>query len=255
MKPPVRTPTTYNFAEAVQQWSKPPFTGFGYFSSKEKLEASPEELRCWFKRCARERDAWDTNGVYRRVMLGDVEGKDVLDFGCGMGLETTRLTQAGAFVCAADISLSNVALATAVNKAVTELPNETASVSGQAPFVDPPIALDIFFASGAVQSTPKIGEILYRAAELAPEARLMLHGPGSWTAAVGTPPPLGPVHEHPQFERYVRCHDSVGTYLDWFDRRKLGRLVGDVWNITAFEDIRPDTHPEKHFAVRMKRRG
>jgi SAM-dependent methyltransferase len=75
------------------------FADSRYAPYKEDLDIDPDMLRKY----ANARHAWDIREK-GCILLGDVRGKYLLDYGCGMGEETIYFATSGAIVTAIDIS-------------------------------------------------------------------------------------------------------------------------------------------------------
>jgi cyclopropane fatty-acyl-phospholipid synthase-like methyltransferase len=80
------------------------FANRDYAPYAEKLEVSPT----MFRKYASPSDLSDWRQM-AAVMLGELEGKDLLDYGCGMGEESVYFAKLGARVTAIDISEVGVA--------------------------------------------------------------------------------------------------------------------------------------------------
>lgn len=89
--------------------------------------------------------------LLRLIRFDDWKGKDVLDVGCGAGVEVVRFARAGARVTGVDIAKSAIDLATA-NVTQQRLDARLEVADGeQLPFPD--ASFDLVFAHGVVQYT------------------------------------------------------------------------------------------------------
>ena len=245
--------TSYDFDKAVQEWSKPPFTGYGYFSTQELLDEGNDD---------RIREMMDLAMRARYEGLGHVEWNDwmkysetydktVLDFGCGTGCEALQYAKYGNRVILADIAEANVRFAEHIMRlyGFGHLVVGTVVLTGEYPFfrcttvpreelqdVYPgradmcPRDFDIFHSCGVLCATPTISAVMDRVHELmepGQEARLMLYSEHSWhgeNKAVD----MDVTKEPPEvFEEYVRRMDTVGLFADWHSEERLDlRLNG-----------------------------
>lgn len=237
----------------VAAWSSPPVDDVGYLPSADLLRVSDVELRTLVERMRTTRyTGWrNHNGLWRDVMgLDTTTGKDVLDFGCGVGVEALELARAGNRMALADISGENIQLAARVLYLYRdEVVNAGGAlhtvymVTDRPPFIDcPPAGFDVFHASGVLHHIRWPRAIMERAHEIlrpGGEVRLMVYSDEGWRLATGTEPP-DDVTAHPQFERFVRYFDQVGDYADWYSRQRLVDRFGDLFDVVRCEYLTPN---------------
>lgn len=248
-----------DFPAQVEAWSTPP-TGGMNTPSVGVLSAGSIQLLEWvtqaYKLQYQQPSNW--NGLYRKLMgLDDTTNKTVLDFGCGLGMDALAYSMTGNMVALADISMANLLAAGRILQLTRHSPIEILKVQDRAPFLVSNYSFDIFHSAGVLHHTPAIREILQSSLELmwpfTSEYRLMLYSDKAWQIATQTelPPIDQPVHTHPDFERYVRFMDAVGSYADWYSKEKLEMVVGDFLEILSFDYIREDG---AYVVVRLKQR-
>lgn len=233
-------------ARQAEAWSRPPVDDVGYIPSADLLALSDDELRAVVAQMTRTRygqGGWrNWNGLWRDLLgLDEMAGLDVLDFGCGTGVESAQLA-AGNRVQLADIAPSNLALAARVLGLAGHEPAGVWDVSMRWPFLDAPDAsIDVFFCSGVLHHIPWAREIMERAhAMLRPggQARLMLYSDNAWRLRPGGEPPED-VAAHPDGPAYARAWDQVGEYADWYDRDRLEWRFGDLFDVERCEYMCP----------------
>ena len=234
-------------------WAAPPVDGVGYLPSLELLKFSDDKICRMIANLERERygiDGWRNHkNLWRSLLHGNVEGKRVIDFGCGVGVEALQLARAGATVYVADIVEESVALAERV-LALHGYVGKPVLLSGPEPFFTDEqvdcVPLDVFYSSGSVHHIPHVREVLERAARgLGPEGefRLMLYSDVGWrisTETVITPPVAEPVQENPLFDKFVKTFDYIGGYADWYSAEKLRYRFGDFLDLVRFDYICSD---------------
>ena len=196
--------TTAGFAERQRSaWSRPPVDGVGYLSSADLITLSDGELMAVAEGMAATRYGGERNqgGRWRDVLGLDQpgEGRTVIDFGCGVGVESVELAKAGYRVTVADIVPPNVGLAARLGTLHGYVFGHV-TLSMEPPYI--PLAcdgrFDVFYASGVLHHIPWAREIMERAhAVLRPggEARLMLYSDRGWTWATGRTPPQEELRE------------------------------------------------------------
>lgn len=214
---------TFNFKRQQQEWQRLPIDDIGYLSADELLSMDDGEFTKLMNQMAENR--YHTQGfrnyknLWREYLgLDTTEGKTIIDFGCGSGLEAAQFAPKNRVILA-DINQKSI---DAAKRLVGDVP--TALISDEYPFFDCE-KFDIFYSNGVLHHTPKFREILKRATELlnpGGEIRLMLYSDIGWKNAGEDP---------------VKYFDEVGSYADWYNREKLEEAVGDFLEITFCEYI------------------
>jgi len=236
--------TAYDFAAAADAWSHPPADGIGNPDARIIPSLPDDDLRTLAARIERARYDGMQNykGLWRSTLgLDDTHDKDVLDFGCGLGVEALQYAKAGNRVMLADISIYNLAAAEAMFRAHGHEPDALVHVQGQPPFFDCE-CFDIFHASGVLHHTPWARDIVAHALgylRAGGEVRLMLYSDEAWRLHVGDDPP-DDTAAHPAFDAWVRRMDPVGFYADWYDRDKIERTFGDMLELRRFSYLCPN---------------
>jgi SAM-dependent methyltransferase len=214
-------------------WASPPVDDVGYVSSATLLELREEDLFELVVDFENTRyQGWrNWNGNWRRVLKMDsTTGKDVMDAGCGVGIEGLQYARAGNRVLPSDIVPENVELAIRV-LTLMGFPVEP---------IYPPF--DIIHSAGCLHHIPDpIAAVDSWASLLKPkgELRLMLYSDRAWMKHVGDDPPEN-TSEHPSFREYVAAMDAVGDYADWYDADKLERWFGEWFRLENFEYLTQD---------------
>ncbi len=227
---------TYDFAAALDAWSRPPISGINR-ATIGATEMTRDDLR--LLATAALNDQFRT-GHADFFNFADTEGKHVLDFGCGHGLDALRYAWAGNEVSLADIRHDNIDAACALLKAHGHKPHSRILVWDEWPFFMTLKSIDVFHANGVLHHTPHARAILQRAAmKLTPdgEIRLMLYSDKAWRQFAGGNPPRDDTADHPNFATFVRAMDAVGHYADWYDAEKVEARFGDFLDIVRCEYI------------------
>lgn len=223
-------PYDYDFAHAAAEWSAPPWTGIGHFSTAEQLQLSDAQIRESVERVEKYRYTGfdnDNDSWRRGLRLDSTAGKTVLDFGCGMGVEALQYARGGNLVWAADIAPANTAYVERVFQIFGYADRflGRVAVTGTWPFFTCDTPLDVFHSAGVLHHTPQIGNILRRVRELlAPDGRchISLYSEHTWP---GTKDIYADVTTQPGFFGYVRGRDPVGRHADWYSVDKLAYVL------------------------------
>lgn len=227
-----------SWTDHVAAWAQPPVDDVGYIPSQELLGRSDEDLRRMVDdmRTARYR-GWRNHGNrWREVMgLDTLQDRDILDFGCGTGIEALELALAGNRVSVADIAPSNVALAARVLDLYGIGVADRFAVTNEPPYITCDDArFDVFYCNGVLHHIEWPRAIMERAHHMlrpGGEVRLMVYSDAGWRIATGTEPPAGDVTGHPGFTQFVRYFDAVGAYATWYSETKLQAEFGDLFTI------------------------
>jgi SAM-dependent methyltransferase len=228
-----------------EQWSRPPVDSIGYVPIGDLLAMGDDELKATIAEATRVRySSWrNAGGLWVDVLgLASTTGKDVLDYGCGVGAEALVYAIAGNTVTVADIVEANVKLAARVH-AINGHEAGAALIGDTPPFTTLPAgSFDVVHCSGVLHHIPWARETVEHFAQLlrpGGEVRLMLYSDEGWRLATATDPP-DDVTVHPQFDEFVHYFDAVGIYADWYDEARLVARFGDLFTMERFSYLTPN---------------
>lgn len=240
-----------DWAAHVEAWSSPPVDDVGYLPSSQLLALSDAELRELVERMRTTRyQGWrNHNGLWRDVLgLDTTRDADVLDYGCGTGVEALEIALAGNRVALADISQPNIRLAARIRSLYLDQLTRwpligTHLLTEVPPFLDAgPESFDVVHCSGVLHHIQKPRPVVERFHQLlrpGGEVRLMLYSDHGWRQATHCEPPWA-TEAHPAFGVFVRHFDQVGAYADWYDAEKLEHRFGDLFDLARFEYLTPN---------------
>jgi SAM-dependent methyltransferase len=177
------------------------------------------------------------------LRLDDTYDRDVLDLGCGVGLEALQYAYLGNRVTVADVHETNVLLASRVLSIMGYPQHQVVFASTEPPFIPTTGVFDVVHMSGVLHHIRDPEPVVRRVAEvLRPggELRLMLYSDVGWRISTGTEPPHD-VSTHPSFTQFVRFFDGVGEWADWYDAKRLERRFGHLLKLEACEHITADS--------------
>jgi SAM-dependent methyltransferase len=249
-----------NWEQHTAAWSSPPVDDVGYLPSADLLGRTDDQLRDLVEtmRTARYTGWRNHGGLWREVLgLDTTTGRDVLDFGCGTGVEALEYARSGNRVGIADLCMDNLMLAYRIVRLIA--PDARTPrvhlVTDQPPYLPAGrMEYDVVHCSGVLHHIPWARQIMERFhSVLRPggEVRLMLYSDQGWRIATGTEPPVGLPQAHPEFRRFVRYFDAVGEYADWYDKEKVNRLFGDLFRTERFAYLTAD---RRYCAAVLRRR-
>lgn len=229
------------FEDQVKEWSSPPVDDIGYIPSKTLLAMNEEDFKTLMTNAEFNRySGWrNWEGRWRDVLgLDSTEGKRVLDYGSGIGIEALQYARAGNTVEIADISMGNLEVA-ARTLAVNGYGCAGWKIKGRAPFIDMGHQVDVIHCAGVLHHIPKPEPVVKRMAELLRDGgqlRLMLYSDRAWEISTATEPPEV-VEGHPKALHYARSWDGVGKFADWYDHDRLKDRFGEWFKLEVYEPL------------------
>lgn len=242
-----------SFEDQRKAWSNPPVDDVGYLSSKELLALEDDELLALVAQMEKTRYAgWrNWNGHWRDVLgLDSTVAKSVLDYGCGVGLESLQYAKRSNYVSIADICEDNVRLAHRVLRLHGYRTLHEMIIEERPPFLPwlrptekPGDSFDVIHCCGVLHHIPNAREVveaMHSWLREEGELRLMVYSDEAWKLATGTEPPEGDVSGYEEFETFVRYWDGVGDWADWYDKTKLMDLAGDLFTLNRFRPLTSD---------------
>lgn len=225
------------FDEAKASWRQIPVDDRGYFDADVLLALSDDVFTAWLD--AAEYVRYDEGGYrnwkggWQRGMHDGLVNRTVLDYGCGIGIESRRLARAGHTVIAADINVSSLAV---THRAVPAV--QTVLIAETAPFVDESIDFDVFYCNGVLHHIPYAPDVLAWAASRLPsdgEMRLMVYTDRARDKSNG---------------HMDTTMDFAGVYCDWYDPPKMASIIPHGWKLDRWAYITTD---EAYATVRITR--
>jgi SAM-dependent methyltransferase len=179
------------------------------------------------------------------LRIDDTEGKRVLDYGCGVGVEALQFAGSNR-VWVADIAPGNLEVAKRLF-ALSDYELEGALlIKGSPPFIqatekfDPDAAFDVIHCSGVlhhiVDPVPVV-KAMHGWLSDGGELRLMLYSDSAWAAATGEHPPPADVTDSPLREKFVRHWDAVGDWADWYNQQRLVDRFGEWFRVADYKKI------------------
>jgi len=240
----------FNFNTAKQQWKRVPVDNIAYLDPDQIRYMSDAEFLDLVRKFEFNRygsHGWrNFKGKWREKLgLDTTTDKVVLDFGCGLGIESIQFAKKKNRVILADINQSSLDVATRGLKLFGATPLQTCLATGEYPYFTVEGQYDIFYSNGVLHHTPEMPAILKRATENLKddgEVRLMLYSDKGWKLATGTaiPPVDQPVSTNHHFWQFVRFFDEVGMYADWYNREKLEHYLGSFLTVVSCDYITTD---------------
>lgn len=230
-----------------QAWKRIPVDDVGYMYGLELLSMTDSALHkiVWNAEHARY-DGWrNYQNMWRQGLGLDSTGdKDVLDYGCGIGIEALQYARKGNRVQLADINTDSVKVAERVLKLYGYGAAWSFTVFGDVDDASliAPRSLDVVHCAGVLHHIPDpmlTMKLFHHWLRPNGELRLMLYSDRGWQIATDTVPP-GNVVGDPSFRKFVRYFDEVGEYADWYNEERLCERFGDLFLVRRFAYITPD---------------
>jgi SAM-dependent methyltransferase len=226
------------FEERAKSWSSPPVDDVGYIPAEDLLAMGANEFdetirKMWKARYQGWRN-YESRWVETLGLL-TTEGKTILDYGCGVGLEGAILSTFGNHVVEADISWANLRVAARTFRLYETPLAGTVLIREEPPFITVPLPeFDVIHCNGVLHHIPEpIPVVEQMAAWLKPEGelRLMVYSDQAWRIATGLPVPSRPVERHAAGKEFWRFWDAVGGYADWYNAERLEERFGRWFEI------------------------
>jgi SAM-dependent methyltransferase len=251
--------TVPTFAARRKAWSSPPVDDIGYLPAEDLLAMDDEQFGAIIQQAVTNRYSgwrnWREHWTNLLTRWDVTQGKRILDYGCGIGLEGLILAKRNE-VTLADITPGNLLVAQRAFVLNGHALPETRLISEKQPFIqDAPTDLDIILCLGVLHHIPNpVPVVEAMASWLKPggELRLMVYSRDAFVIATGNEPRREqPVEESPFFVDYWTYWDAVGGYADWYDKQKLLSRFGEWFGV---RDSRPVTSDGAYLgAVLVKR--
>lgn len=219
----------YSFAKQKNEWKRLPVDELGYITAEDLLKLSDDELIKTIQTARDNRfNGWrNYKNMWRETLGHDTtKGKSILDFGCGIGLETVEFAKNN-IVSIADLHKDNLDLVSRVATLFGVKIRDRFQITSKYPFIKTEKVFDIFYSNGVIHHIEYAYDIIKRAFELAPEVRMMLY------SDIGR-------KMYPDDNTFIREFDAVGNYADWYSLEKIEKTFGDLATIKNFSYITKD---------------
>lgn len=249
--------TIPTFATRAKQWSSPPVDDVGYIPAKDLLAMPDGELITIIEAFEHTRyNGWrNFGGRWRRALrLDETTDKDVLDYGCGVGIEALQYARTKNRVSVADISKDNVRLAERV-LALADYPAVSGyTIENKIPPILSPKKYDVIHCAGVLHHIPKPEPIVEWMASILREygeLRLMVYTDEAWKIATRTEPPEDDVYNYEEFDAFWQHWDPIGGYADYYTRPRLQERFGEWFTVETYQPL--TQHGEYAGAILRKR--
>lgn len=185
----------------------------------------------------------NSGGLWRQHMgLDDIHGKRVLDYGCGLGVESLQYAKAGNAVSVADINQESIDMALRVLQLHGYSAMAAFRIREESPGKLPGARdgeFDLVAMNGVLHHIedplPAVQEA-HRVLDDGGELRVMVYTDIGWRLATGSEPPED-VTGHPQRPAFVRWGDEVGDWADWYDGERLEKRFGQWFRVREWHYI------------------
>lgn len=242
--------TVPSFKARAKQWSSPPVDDVGYIPAADMLKMDDKDLLALVNdfEVARYQGWRNWRNRWRDVLRLDMtKQKNVLDYGCGVGIEALQYAKAGNYVSLADIAPDNVRLASRIIhlhgfKTVHEM-----VIDENEPFLpylhpktDKHDSFDVIHCAGVLHHIPDpvaVIRSMHKWTRRDGELRLMLYSNVAWEIATKTLAPEGDVHDYVEFDQFWQHWDPIGGYADWYDVEKLRHRFGQWFKVLRYEPL------------------
>jgi len=246
------------FAARRKAWSSPPVDDIGYLPAEDLLAMDDHAFDAIIQQAVINRYSgwrnWREHWTNLLTRWDITQGKRILDYGCGIGLEGLILAKRNT-VMLADIAPGNLEVAKRAFVLNGHREPPTWVIKEKKPFLEvAPGDLDIILCLGVLHHIPDpVPVVEGMASWVKPggELRHMVYSNHAWFKATGSAPPEGPVEDHVMFTEYWTHWDAVGGYADWYDRARLESRFGEWFDVA---DCRPVTAKSEYLGAVMVRR-
>jgi ubiquinone/menaquinone biosynthesis C-methylase UbiE len=209
------------------------------YASNLDVPHAPWGSKQFFDKIKSEHDKAYTN-ANRILDLSGLDGRSLLELGCGIGLDTVEFARHGAKVTAIDLSPICIEL----TKRILAYNNLTATleVANAEELSYPPSSFDIVVARGILMFTPNdrlVVDQILRVLKPGGEANILLHNRLSWYVLLARlsksnlvhqliDPPINRLHSMWEAKRLFAKYSSVTVYTDRFPTKtnRLGLFPG-----------------------------
>lgn len=238
----------YSFEEAYDAWERIPVDDFDYLSADEILGLHPKQLKELTDFALDIRwspSQWrNLDGKLAKFMdPGEANGKIVMDFGCGLGLDALIFAQHGANVILADIHPRSLLAAHRVLMSrIGRIANHLCITQPSYPYFICD-KLDLFWSFGVIHHTPFADKILKRACEmLKPNGvcKVILYSDKRWETLMHEPVPGFDTWRHSRFREFAQKCDANNIWADWYSKLKLERICADFAVVESCDYISND---------------
>lgn len=212
---------TFDFETHRERWRELPCEGDrDILTGEALLQKTDEEIRSITAASIANRyapGAWRGGSRWPELLHANVDGLVVMDFGCGLGVESLGLARAGAKVVLADINDASIMAADHVLEVHGFDSYGIEHVTGEPPFFSYTSLLeqrlDVFYSNGVLHHTPLITEILKRASECADELRILV-----WSQIMGS----GDGEAYNEAWPYKKAKEHWSDFLTFEHHEPLG---------------------------------
>jgi SAM-dependent methyltransferase len=234
------------FAARRKAWSSPPVDDIGYLPAEDLLAMDDDAFDAVIQQAVVNRYSgwrnWREHWTNLLTRWDVTQGKRILDYGCGIGLEGLILAKRNEVVVA-DISPDNLLVAQRAFELNGHEPPEMCVISDKPPFIIPTTYdFDIILCLGVLHHIPDpvpVVGAMHGWLKPGGELRLMVYSDYAWRNVVGTEPPDGNVEDDPGFEQYWKHWDAVGGYADWYNRQRLFDRFGGWFSVADYRPLTP----------------